>query len=260
VSKSRRHKTKNSKLGAPLWMVTYGDMVTLLLTFFVMLFSFSTIDAQKWQALVESLQGGNIGVLEDGNTLEQLPNNDNEISQDELNKLIERKKNDKQENPRELDGFVKLYQEIEQYMKQNQIPAEVELSKTHTEILIRFKDYILFDSGKSEIKPKAKEILDKIASVLLIHNNEIDRIRVEGHTDTQPINTQLFPTNWELSGDRAIKVVRYFEEQHNFPGNKLSGEGYGEYYPIASNDTKEGMARNRRVDIQIVKTIEMVTE
>jgi chemotaxis protein MotB len=144
---------------------------------------------------------------------------------------------------------------MSQYIAQNKIPAQLELSPTQTEILIRFKDYVLFDVGKAELKPEAKEILDRIAKILLNYIDQIDRVRVEGHTDTQPINTMFYPTNWELSADRAIKVVRYFQEKHGFPGNKLSGEGYGEYYPIASNQTEEGRAKNRRVDVQIVKAI-----
>ncbi|NLO82763.1 MAG: flagellar motor protein MotB [Clostridiales bacterium] len=251
---NRRQRKKSKPAGIAEWFVTYSDMVTLLLTFFVMLYSFSTINAQKWEALVRSLRG-NIGVLEGGTSLEQQQRiDDKSIPEIDLEQLEGYRKN-REEGKAEEDPFLKLYRDIKEYIEINEIPAELELSPTHTEILIRFKDYVLFDVGKSELKAEAREILDRIADVLLHYKDQIDRVRVEGHTDTQPINTVFYPTNWELSADRAIKVVRYFQEHHGFPGNKLSGEGYGEYYPIASNNTAEGRARNRRVDVQIVRAV-----
>ncbi|MBM7581388.1 chemotaxis protein MotB [Caldicoprobacter guelmensis] len=254
--KRRRKREKSG--GIAEWFVTYSDMVTLLLTFFVMLYSFSVIDAQKWEALVESLRGS-IGILQGGTSIGDTPRMRKEgPSSVNLNELIGNKaKQDKQgeKSTGQVDPFLKLYEQMSQYIVQNEIPAQLELSPTQTEILIRFKDYVLFDVGKAELKPEAKEILDRIAKILLNYIDQIDRVRVEGHTDTQPINTIFYPTNWELSADRAIKVVRYFQEKHGFPGNKLSGEGYGEYYPIASNATEEGRAKNRRVDVQIVKAI-----
>lgn len=254
----RRQRKKEKSGGIAEWFVTYSDMVTLLLTFFVMLYSFSIIDMQKWEAVVESLRGS-IGILEGGASIDDVPGVNKEgpsaVDLKELigDKLEQEKK--KQENAVQVDPFLKLYEQMSQYIAQNEIPAQLELSPTQTEILIRFKDYVLFDVGKAELKPEAKEILDRIAKILLNYIDQIDRVRVEGHTDNQPINTMFYPTNWELSADRAIKVVRYFQEKHGFPGNKLSGEGYGEYYPIASNATEEGRAKNRRVDVQIVKAI-----
>ena len=251
---ARKRKEKSSSGGVAEWFVTYSDMVTLLLTFFVMLYSFSTINAQKWEALVQSLRG-NIGVLEGGASLDRLPGvDDTSIPQIDLERLDGYRKEKEEDKPGQ-DPFLKLYEDIQKYVEENEIPAELKLSPTHTEILIRFKDYVLFDVGKSDLKPDARKILDRIASALLHYKDQIDRVRVEGHTDTQPINTMFYPTNWELSADRAVKVVRYFQEHHGFPGNKLSGEGYGEYYPIATNETAEGRARNRRVDVQIVRTV-----
>ncbi|MGI6188195.1 MAG: flagellar motor protein MotB [Clostridiales bacterium] len=252
----RRRRSKSSSGGIAEWFVTYSDMVTLLLTFFIMLYSFSTINAQKWQALVQSLRG-NVGVLEGGASLDPVPGLDESsapnVDLEQLQGFRKKREMDKAEQ----DPFLKLYQDIQEYVDINGIPAELQLSPTHTEILIRFKDYVLFDTGKSDLKEEAREILDRIAGVLLHYTDQIDRVRVEGHTDIRPINTMFYPTNWELSADRAVKVVRYFQEHHGFPGNKLSGEGYGEYYPIASNDTVEGRARNRRVDVQIVRAVNL---
>lgn len=253
-----KRRTKKSSGGVAEWFVTYSDMVTLLLTFFVMLYSFSIIDVQKWEALVQSLRS-NIGILEGGTSIDDSPGFDEgKLSPVDMGQLVGSGVRDgkrSQKSAGQVDPFLKLYEQMSQYIAQNEIPAQLELSPTQTEILIRFKDYVLFDVGKADLKPEAKEILDRIAKILLNYIDQIDRVRVEGHTDTQPINTMFYPTNWELSADRAIKVVRYFQEKHGFPGNKLSGEGYGEYYPIASNQTEEGRAKNRRVDVQIVKAV-----
>lgn len=251
---SRRKRDKKDSGISSNWLTTYSDMVTLLLCFFVLLFSFSTVDAEKWRQLVGSLQG-NIGVLEGGYAL---PPSEGDMLED-LD--IEPKSQDIEEqiNGKEItddDEFIKLYENISKYLEENKIQAELELSDAHTEILLRFKEYILFDTGKADIKPKALDILDEIASILLEFDEQIEKIRVEGHTDSRPINTYIYPTNWELSGGRAARVVRYFQEKHGIVGEKLSFAGYGEYHPIDTNTTQEGMARNRRVDITIVRAAE----
>lgn len=240
----RRHKSEQDS-GSD-WLTTYSDMVTLLLCFFVLLFSFSTIDAEKWRQLIGSLQG-NIGVLEEGNALPPVAGNiDDEMEIEHVER----------EPMAEDDEFLELYRSISGYLDEHDIQAELELSAAHTEILLRFKEYILFDTGKADIKPEAEVILNGIASVLLQFEKQIQGIRVEGHTDSRPINTYKYPTNWELSGGRAVGVARYFQDGHNIPGNKLSYAGYGEYYPIDTNETAEGRSRNRRVDITIVRAVD----
>lgn len=248
---SRKRKTRDSSSNQAEWLTTYSDLVTLLLTFFVLLFSFSTIDAAKWRTLVSSLQGG-IGVL-DGNpdtiTAEfgDMPEMERKISDKDGKKDGNTEKNVQ-------DQFVQLYKDMDEYLRENDIQAEVQLSKTQTEILVRFREYVLFDTGKADIKDDAVSILNGVAQILKKFDNQIQRIRVEGHTDSRPINTYIYPTNWELSGGRAARVVRYFQEWYGIPGNKLSFAGYGEYYPISPNDTEEGMSQNRRVDITIVRS------
>jgi len=260
---ARKRSPDTPPPGAPAWMTTYGDLITLLLVFFVFLFSFSTIDAEKWQALLASLHG-NVGVLEGGKTVSELPKVDDAALHDQIDEVVRQSTRRLQKSDQanqqaleteEVDEFYRLYQMIEQYLEQNNVHAEIEISSAHTEILVRVQEYVLFDTGRADIKPRAAEILDTIAQVLLVHIDSIDRIRVEGHTDNRPIRTPLYPSNWELSADRAIKVVRFFQEIHAIPGSKLAGKGFGEHQPIADNTTEEGKAKNRRVDIQIVRIV-----
>ncbi len=239
--RNRRNK-KNEDASSQNWLTTYGDLITLLLTFFVFLFSFSTIDAQKFKAIVASLQGYP-GVLESGFSIDDISSIGKEGEDDILdNASID-----------ENNGFVSLYDDIRGYIKQNNINAEVIISESQTEILIRFIDSILFDSGKADIKQEAYPILNKIAQVFKVYEDHIKGIRIEGHTDNRPINTKEFPSNWELSTTRAVRVLRYFIEEKDISSDILSAVGYGEYQPIAPNDTAYSRALNRRVDFVIAK-------
>lgn len=256
---ARRKAPKEEKGGAPEWMVTYGDLVTLLLTFFVMLFSFSTIDAQKWQSLVSSFAGGS-GILDGGETLRDSPDIGENPDIDDYFALTpggdEYKEFDEHEEKERLeeDEFIQLYRAIEGFLNEAGIPAEVKISDTYTEILLRFRDSVLFDTGEADIKDEAQEVLNGIGGVLKRYDDEISRVRVDGHADIRPINTRLYPTNWELSAKRAVNVVRHFSEEEDFKASKLSAAAYGEFHPINTETTTEAMAKNRRVEIFIVKS------
>ena len=258
---ARKRTPKQENKGAAEWLLTYGDLVTLLLTFFVMLFSFSTIDAQKWQSLVSSLAGQS-GILEGGKVVNEKPNTgDNPSIEDFLelfpggtDKLSDfhGDENSKQDDK---DDFVRLYKAIEGFLEEREIPAEVKISKTHTEILLRFKDTVLFDSGAANIKQDAKEILVGISEVLNEFQEHISRVRIDGHADIIPVNPRKHPTNWELSAERAVNVVRFLCEEQGFEASKLSAAAYGEFHPIDYSNTAEGLSRNRRVEIFIVREI-----
>ena len=184
--------TKNN--GAPAWMTTYGDMVTLVLTFFIMLFSFSTIDATKWQELVAALSG-NPAVMEGGKTIDEFPLESSSLIAEQL-KSIEK-----------IDDFERLYISLKEYIEENELDAYVEVTKSETEILIRFLDNVLFELGKADIKEEALTILDRVANALYEYQEIINMVRIEGHTDNLPINTVMFPSNWELSVARAVNVL-----------------------------------------------------
>jgi chemotaxis protein MotB len=116
-------------------------------------------------------------------------------------------------------------------------------------LVVRFADQVFFDLGKADLKPEAIEILTRLGPLLKDIPNPI---RIEGHTDNLPISTARFPSNWELSTHRATSVIRYLVEELGFSPDKLSAAGYGEYRPIADNETPAGRALNRRVDIVII--------
>jgi chemotaxis protein MotB len=258
----RRKHQEEVKAGAPEWMNTYGDMVTLLLTFFVMLFAMSTIEEQKFSALSQSLQTalgdikGSVGINYGGNSATDgdmigKGDQDNPALEEIIAALDSLKSAQMEGNiAQDSDDMERVYIKVKQYVQSNDLGEVVEIVEESRGILIRFKDSVLFDSGKAIIIENAKVILNNIAKIL----SEVDKnIRVEGHTDNRPINTPQFPSNWELSTQRAVNVLKYFIEVNGLAPVRLSAVGYGEYHPVDDNVTAEGRQKNRRVDIVILR-------
>ncbi|MBU0568407.1 OmpA family protein [bacterium] len=124
---------------------------------------------------------------------------------------------------------------------------QVSVREEKGKLIITMLDKILFDSGKADIKEKAKPTLDKLGKILKEYGNR--EVLIEGHTDDDPISTAFFPSNWELSARRATTVLRYFVEGHKISPKRISAAGYGEYRPVDSNSTIKGKANNRRVEV-----------
>jgi len=231
---ARKRPEEEPKAGAPEWMATYSDMMTLLLCFFVLLFSFATLDVQKFKAIAQSMNGS-LGVLDSGMTLSMDP-------------LINSFPADTPTE--EVEEFQKLYEEMNEYVKENNLEAKITLKLDERGLLVRFMDDVLFDSGKADLTPGAKEIINKVAEI--IRKND-KNVRIEGHTDNVPINTYRFPSNWELSTTRAVNVVKYLIEENGIDSYRLSASGYADQHPVDDNNNAAGRQRNRRVDMVILR-------
>ncbi|MFY9313763.1 MAG: OmpA family protein [Tepidanaerobacteraceae bacterium] len=243
---SRRRSNKNNEQalgGSPAWMTTYGDLITQILIFFVLLFSFSNVDRDKFTAAMLSLQGS-LGIIDGGMTLQE----GDLMEQGEIGEIMI--------SVQEQRVFELLHERVEEIISEDDLNG-IQVNLDERGLVIRFVEGVLFDSGKADIKNEARAILDKIAPLLIDTHRHI---RIEGHTDNLPINTREFPSNWELSTARAVNVVKYFIEKHNFSPYILSAAGYGEYRPIAPNDSDKNRALNRRVDIIILKSTSESTE
>lgn len=233
--KRRRRENGFSAAGStPAWMVTYGDLITQILIFFVLLFSFSHIDEAKFDLAAMSLQGA-FGIVQGGRTISRdpLPGDNDAIS--DVVRLDRLQLN-------------QVKEVLEQRLREAGLSGQVILQMEERGLVVRLQDSVLFDSGKAALKASALAVLDRLAETLLAIPNHI---RIEGHTDNLPINTPQFPSNWELSGARASNVLRYLTERRGLPVKRLSFAGYGEHRPVADNTTAEGRSRNRRVDIVI---------
>lgn len=242
---SRAKKPEEPKAGLPEWLATYGDLVTLLMCFFVLLFAFSNIDAQKFEAVMQSFQGS-AGILSGGKSLSDGPFVFNGMPESQVS-----------ESPQETEKLQMLKEQVEKYLEQNNLQANVLVELDARGLLLRFKENVLFDSGKAVLKPDALKILSFLGDILNKPEFAERYIRVEGHTDNIPIRTEVFPSNWELSTGRAASVIRFYIENTELKPARFAASGYGEYYPVANNTTTEGRALNRRVDIVILRDVEI---
>lgn len=210
------------------WLLTYADMITLLLAFFVILYAISKVDAKKYQALAVSMRGafgsaGSSHVTSGGAGGEHLP-------------------------PKPDPGF-DLAEKLRQSLGQDLGAGTVQIERTESGILLRFQDTVFFERGKADLQAQARRILDNVASVIASLPNGIE---AEGHTDTLPIRSAQFPSNWELSVARATAVVRYLVEAHGISPLRLAARGLGEHKPLYPNHPAQGEPRNRRVEVTIL--------
>lgn len=235
-------KKPESKQISQEWLTTYSDMMTLILTFFVLLYSFSLIDSNKFRQMAQSMAialGGNTQTIINGGNMGPTP-----IDEEPG---IDLKKNSTLDvETKEVEA---MYKDVVKFVKDRKLNAKVTIKKTTRGVLIELQDKILFDSGKSYIKPESLQILNEISDLLKQFPNEII---VEGHTDNIPMHKGYFLSNWELSSDRAVKVAKYFVDNKKIDGKRFQAIGCGEYRPIDTNSTPEGRQKNRRVNILII--------
>ncbi len=261
---ARKKKQAAPPPGAPAWMNTYGDMVTLVLTFFVLLFSMSTIDAKQFQMLVAAFNSG-VGLLNPGTYMSDAmveSNSDNlDVATEDIEQYIESM--EEAENLPAIDyeslaNFKALADKLEQHIESNDLGTLVDMTSSADEIKLTFGAGALFQSGKADIIPDMLPVLDEMAALLNSFAGEIQKIRFSGHTDNLPIRNAQFEDNLDLSLRRAAAVSRYFVAQ-GVDRSIIVAEGYGEYQPVASNDTEEGRALNRRVELIISRVPSSVT-
>ncbi|MCI8804300.1 MAG: flagellar motor protein MotB [Clostridiales bacterium] len=243
-----KRKEPEVKKGLDEWMGTYGDMVTLLLCFFVLLFSMATIDAAKFAQVAASfssvnritiMESASSSILESlGNGIVQMPQAQGEASEDN------------EEKDKATEELVKMASDFKTYFAQQNLQDKIDVEQNEQYITLNFKDGILFDSGKAELKAEALGALDIVSNELAKYPE--NNVKIEGHADNMPINTPRYPNNWYLSAARAISVAMYFTETKGFSPERISAEGYGEFRPRVPNDTPENRSINRRVEIKIL--------
>jgi chemotaxis protein MotB len=258
VSRRRRKKEPENEGGQDRWLITYADLITLLMIFFILMYTMSQVDARKYAAVANSLSvvltGQALSVLEtqgpsvvEGNSGQQMPEGPGAApaQQGELDEV-----------KRMIAEFIRT-KDMEASQEQAQGNTAITKLSDHIIIyeqerglVISFRDTLLFASGSDQLTPRAQDIIRDIGKSLVKLPNYI---RVEGHTDNVPINTSKFPSNWELSVLRASNVVHVLNEDAGIPAERLSIIGYGEYRPLVANEDQLSRSMNRRVDIVILK-------
>lgn len=255
---------KRKKRGVAPWMVTYSDLMTLLLVFFILLFSFSVIDATKFRMITNSFkgvfEGGSEFIMESPPSspiemdfppvdLEKSQGEENSGQKDAQDQGEDSGKGEKIGQEQGQEQLDKLLSDVQKYLEEHELEGIVSATREVRGVELVLQENVLFDSGQAVVKQQAKPFLDKVADLL---NTLPNLIEVEGHTDSQKIiQPSQYVSNWNLSGDRAANVVNYFVKEHSIPSERFKISGFADTIPIDTNETASGRMKNRRVVIVI---------
>jgi len=238
------------------WLLTYADMITLLVAFFIMLYSMSVMNQAKFQQLAisvrsgfgESSMNGVPTIFSRGGGLNATPSimNSSRPGQASDQDFVKSAK-----AQQDADGLDKAYRTVKAYIQKNHLESMMQVARNERGVVVTvMTDKMLFARGDAALRPEELALLDMVAGAA----NAVPQnpIRVEGHTDSLPIHTERFPSNWELSTTRATTVLRYFETRGVAAG-RLEASGYADQRPLAANDTETHRAQNRRVEIVLLR-------
>ena len=226
-------KEEDCPEGLPGWLATFGDLMSLLLTFFVLLLSFATMEVVEFQQAMGALQGA-LGVLS---------------GEPQLSLPIRQSMPKSEGNLQQAEVISKAAQELETAIEEAGLQGDVQLEESTTGLIIRVANNASFSTADTELKPEFRAFLDKLGNILKPMSNPIN---VQGHTDNRTINTLQYASNWELSGMRALQVARHFIDRSGIDPARVSFTGYSEYRWIVPNNSEANMAKNRRVEIHIL--------
>ena len=269
-----KKKEEEAPKGSPAWMATFSDLMNLLLCFFVLLFSMSSIDQVKQEKVAASFnqmfsvfEGGaqaigdgmlisngvsqlnelddfinSTGRLDDGSVVsEDVANNDSTAAAQEVLEEAQ------------MEESEALAEAVEEALDETDMEDEVEVQFTAQYVQLTLKGALLFDSGSVLLKDEAKPVLDQVG--LILERYAQGTIEIEGHTDNVPMSGAKYSNNDELSSGRALSVFDYILSVTNLDPAKIKHAGRGEYLPVADNSTPEGRTKNRRVEIKIYNSL-----
>ena len=263
-----KRKPEEPPKGAPAWQATFADLMNLLLCFFVMLFSMSTMDAQKFELLAASFNqtfsifSAGATAIGDGflisNGVSQLNELDDYINStgksaegdtipEDLKEAAEMMEQAK------LEASEELAENIEEALEEKKLENEIDIEFTSQFVQLTLNGALLFDSGSTQLKEEALPVLNQVGIILQQYST--GTIEIEGHTDNVPMSGSKYSNNDELSNGRALSVFYYLEENTTLNPANIKHSGMGEYVPVADNSTPEGRAQNRRVEIRIYNSL-----
>lgn len=270
---AKKRKEDTPAPGSPAWMATFGDLMNLLLCFFVLLFSMSKIDAEEFQKVAASFTNQvsifNAGstAIGDGLLISQGVSQLNELSEfinstgrtaedaadteslDEAQTAADTESLVEQMEQQRIERSEQLAEQIEEAVDESNLTGQIDVQFTSQYVQLTLNGAILFDSGQAQLKQEVLPILSNVAVIL--ERYAANTIEIEGHTDNVPISNSRYANNNELSSARALSVFDYFVDNTNLDPANIKTSGRGEYVPVADNSTPEGRAANRRVEIRI---------
>lgn len=243
----RRRKTEEKKENRERWLITYADLITLLMIFFIMLYTMAKVDTKKFAAISQSLKeaigAGQVQKID----IVQLNSGTSAVLLNPTGALPENKGGDAiLQDPKLKEAKKNLDKQLEGLVQQN----NAQVITDERGIVIRVASKSLFSSGSADVLQDAQRELLKIAAILEPLENQI---RVEGFTDSQPINSPKYPSNWELSGARAFNVLKFIISNSKIPPDRIAAVGYGEYRPVNKDNKSSDRPEDRRVDIVVLE-------
>lgn len=228
--------------GVPPWIITFADMVTLLMVFFILLFAIGNVEQEKWRDIKESLREAlgadsieELGTRQGLDVVKQVQTLVDEktvYAVDEVGAMVNREMED-------------IISEVEEFVFKNKLSGEVRVSSDPRGAVITISDVVLFPPGSAEMTPQGRKTLRQVFDVLKQFQYNV---KIEGHTDNTPIHTLRYPSNWELSAFRASEVAHMMIDD-GFPPERLSVEGFAEFRPKVPNTSAENRAINRRIEV-----------
>ena len=268
-ARKKRREEHEEHVNHERWLITYADMITLLMVLFIVLFAIGQTDLRKFAQLRDSLnnslggKGGN-PVFKGGagpltGSLNIAPKDKlgvQEVAAQQAQQAQEALQQQQQHQDaiqKQDRSFDAAKQEIQQSLDKAGLGSTVQFHKETRGLVVSVvSDRVLFDLGSADLRPEGVQVLNGMAPALV---NLPNAITIEGHTDNRPISSPLYPTNWELSTARATSVLRYLVTK-SVPGNRLAAAGYADQKPIAPNDTDTHRAENRRVEVVILSNVD----
>jgi len=228
------------------WLLTYSDLITLLMVFFVIMYAMSNVDAEKYQRLSTSLSSAFLSEEQLAEVLSKAEANSEKQTESETPSDAA----DDEQGNTDAQDLEKVASKVNGMLKEKQLESDVSVSIAERGVVISLTNTVVFEPGKADIKPDFRALLIQLGSTI---KNVDNYIRIEGNTDNVPMSSEQFASNWELSVERATQVVRLLIAESGVNPQKISAIGYGEYRPKVPNDTPEHRAQNRRVDIVLLR-------
>ncbi|HBW39198.1 flagellar motor protein MotB [Desulfosporosinus sp. BICA1-9] len=235
------------------WLIPYADLLTLLLALFIILFASSQVDEKKYAQVMQGLSSafnGGVSVFEQSNTISI-----DDVSANDLKKLEENNQDQNQELKdlinKEKQDMEAIKKKLDVYIMENGLTLQLQTYVNNDMLKITIQDYALFDSGRAVVKPEAQKLAAVISEMLSMYPGY--KVEVAGHTDNIPIKNYEFESNWDLSSRRSLNFMKYLLQSNSIDQARFRSIGYGEYQPIDTNETAEGRAKNRRVDVNIIR-------
>lgn len=260
---ARRGKKHEEHVNHERWLITYADLITLLLVFFIIMYAMSKVDVQKYSVLAQALNMqfqkadsvldkgfGVSGQMTPKQGDAQTPQNQNQSQEDPKEEKDKTKPEDNEKEKREKE-LQDLLKQVQAYIKDQNLDAQVSASDTERGVAITLNDLFLFDLGKADLKAASFPILQKLASFFPTLNSKVS---IEGHTDNLPLATgSPFKDNWGLSFARSLSVLRYFSDTAKLDNNKFIATAYADTMPKVANTSDENRSKNRRVEIIVLR-------